>query len=792
MIPIPLNLFMLGALAAVATPIIVHIAHSRKVRRMDWGAMRFLFEMLHKSKRRFFLDHWLLMATRMGIFLFLALALMRPAFRPDEDDLRGDGVKRYGRVAAVILFDDSLGTGAGRSSKRIEGMKELARTYLDTLPVGSEVSLLRLSELGRTETDPLFDLEAARAMIDAIEPTDAASDVPALLEAGLVQLTRHLNPTREIVLVSDGAAEGWRPGERGRWAELRRKLAPRPEAEEAERVGISRRLLVLAPPWPEDRETINWAVTELQPDRTLVVRDRPTSFRVRLERIGEARAGTLTLRFLVDGRVVEERTVEPSPEAATTVRFRHLFEEPGDHVVEAVLTGARDALPADDRRARSLRVMESMPVLLVEGEPGKGLDGSLGLLALALDPRGDEGGFFKLDRAGVGEVERVDSGDYGVVVLGGVPALDPEAITALERFVVNGGGLLVVLGPGTDPEQANRFWARRGDGFLPAPIETMHTAEERLRPIRAARGHPAFAAFSGKAAESWRDGRVARYARLDEGMIDPGELRPLLVLEDGHPLLVERKRGEGRVILMTSGIDPAWSEIAGEPFFVPMARGLVAYLGSRGRSPRTLLTGMRIIHPRAGGEESEPPLVRGPFPGMPADGILGDEPARAAVAGGPGTPGGAGMAVTSRGEAAADGTARPASEAIPMTAGRWEGKPVYLSEPLAKAGIYLLTERGDGEGATKLDGGAAAPARYVVAHDPRESRLEPLPEGERTRILAGTRPVWLTRTAAVRRALDASARQGVEIWYYLLAASVGCLFLESYLTRRQATLEGRS
>jgi hypothetical protein len=100
------NLAMLGGVVAAAAPVLLHIAHRQKFRRVDWGAMRFLQDMLARRRRRLAVDNWLLLAIRVAILACLALALARPQWVGING--QGDRIARSGRVAAVICVDDSL------------------------------------------------------------------------------------------------------------------------------------------------------------------------------------------------------------------------------------------------------------------------------------------------------------------------------------------------------------------------------------------------------------------------------------------------------------------------------------------------------------------------------------------------------------------------------------------------------------------------------------------------------------------------------------------------------------
>lgn len=171
-------MILLGTLAlgftAVAAPIAVHLIHRRRISRLDWGAMRFLVELLKRQRRRMWMNQWLLLLLRMLLLAAVVLVLNRPALDPVS---AGTAIMRPAeRVAAVLLIDDSLSTGV----RGVDGqtalyqMKALGQAYLDGLRPGDEVSLVRASRLGLPVDDPLYDLVAARATLAAIEPSGVA------------------------------------------------------------------------------------------------------------------------------------------------------------------------------------------------------------------------------------------------------------------------------------------------------------------------------------------------------------------------------------------------------------------------------------------------------------------------------------------------------------------------------------------------------------------------------------------------------------------------------------------
>jgi hypothetical protein len=713
-----LNLALAGGLAAAAAPIVIHLMRRRKVKPVEWGAMRFLAEVLAKSRRRLFLDELLLLLVRTLIVALVALALLRPALKRERVSSQ-DTFVRYGRTAAVLLIDDSLSTSAGRGESAMDAMKQLALAYLNTLAPGDEVSVLRRSQLRDTQADPLFDLEAARAIVTQLKPTAVASDVPALLEAGVTQLRRHINPSAELVLVTDCCADGWHADDHPRWDEVRLRLMGPPGATPGTRQRPH--LLVLSPEAPAAQQ--NLAVTGVRLDRTLVSVGRPVGIRVELSHFGKEAPPSATLRFLVDSRPMGEKPFTIAAGGNEEIIFNYTFSEPGAHFVTAQIDGARDSLPLDDTRWLAVQVEQSVPVLLVEGKAGAGFNSSLGFVAAALDPEGGGRGPFQLTRVIPAQLTESVLQTNRVVILGDAPALSAEALDALERHVVSGGGVLVGVGSQTDPALVNRLWAKAGSGFLPTALGdlAMTTNAAGIGAVNA--GHPVFSGFGARPGEAWKEGKVRGWFRLDATQVKAGELDKLLALDTGDALLVERRRGLGLAALWTSSLNADWNDLPVLPAFVPLVRSVVGHLGSFVLPPRNLL------------------------PGEP-------------------------LSLTSTNDAASAVAEGPDGRPVKLIAGAWEGRAALVSEPLLQPGGYTVRAGNQ-------------VARYAVATDPEESRLVPVAETTVKASLGTANFRAFSRGEQVTQALSAANRRSIELWRWLLVACLVFLFVETFLTRRE-------
>ena len=714
------NLALIGGLLAVAAPILIHIAHQRRARPVAWGAMRFLRQVVSLRQRQLRVDDRLLLVTRCAILLTASLALMRPVWHAAASTA---GWQRSGPVAGAVVIDDSLSATAGRAEPVFNDLRALAIDYVETLGKGDEISVIIGSQRHARTADPMFSVIAARAIIAQTASSPVATDMVALIHAGLDQLSRHVNPHPELVVITDGTADGWQDLDAPRWQELRRRLASGEPGRSAPRVAI----VAPAPRAPG----LNVAVTHIGLDRALVPVGRSVGITAVLECHGDSGSERTRLLLSVDGRVIGERQLELTAPSRREEVFPHVFSAAGSHIIEARIEGARDLLAQDDARTVAVEVEAGVGVLLVEGTPGQGTTGSLGLVAAALDPVGAGGSLFRVQRSSAARFERADLEGMRVVILGDVQALEPAAVAALESFVVAGGGILVALGPQTDLALADRFWARGGSGFLPPGLTRIRQNPQGLAVVSVTSAHPTLAPFlDPRTNDPWRGVQVYQQVLLEPARGQGTANERLLTTEDGADLLVLRRRGHGQVALWTSTLDAAWTDLPAHPAFVPLLRGVVAELGAVILPPRNLRPGDRLtwIPPRT-------------FTG-------------------------------------ALDLAGPGGKGIEIQEGTWEGRRAFFSSPAVQPGAYHL--RGPG-----------VDVRFAIAADPAESTLAVVTSdmiaaalGPEVRLVHGA--------AAMGTTFVANSRSGWPWWRCLVLASVLCLVVESLLTASTAQRGQRS
>ncbi len=672
----------LALAAGAAVPVVLHLLHRTRWRTVPWPAMRLLTDVATRRGSRLALEDILLLTLRILLICAVALAIARPRW---EEPVATD--QRRGRVAAALLIDDGLPAGVrDHGTARLVREQELAAAYLDSLVAGDEVSVIPASTAEGPAADPLLDLDAARRQVTALLPGAGTPDLPALVAAGLARLDRHRNDDAELVLVTSGCNAGTWLDDDARWADLNERV------KRGRRSGWRRpRLVLLAPP----AEAItDWAISGLAADQPLPLPGVPLGIRVTVQRSGDgAVPAGLTVRLAVDGRTVAEEPVPPVAGNAVVVGFTQAITTAGGHTLEARLIGARDPLPLDDRRCASIEVALRIPVLLVERVPGE-----LDLVAAALDPTdgSDPQAPFAPRRCAATTLDATALTGIRAVVLGDVGVLEPGATAALERMLAAGGGILVGCGPHTVPELAGRQWFRGGDGLLAAALGEVNQQARHPRP---APGDPPALGGGLRAtaqAAAWTATTVHRTLRAL-----PGQWQPWVELDDGTPLVVAARRGQGLTVVWLTTLDEQWSDLPFHALWVPLVRGVVGALAATVLPPRNLRPDDALAWPCPNGTA---------------------DPARAALS-------------------------APNGTTVLLRPGGWDGAPALVAGPLREPGVWRLRP-------VDAADGPAVPYAVAIAHEALD--LTPVPlDRLRARLAASGCTVAVARTPAEVRRLTA-------------------------------------
>ena len=520
----------LGALAALAVPVLVHLIQRERRDAVAFPSLMFLSQVPYKSVRRRRIRNWFLFLLRAAALILLAAAFARPLL--ERDITPGAGVATAREV--VILLDHSWSMGYGdRWTRAVTA----ARAAIDGVSAEDRATLVLFDAGAVATTQATSDVARLRAALDLAKPGSGVTRYgPALkLAQGILEVSSL--PRREVVLISDFQRAGWDGGEGSRL----------PAGTALTTVPV------------QDPEVHNVAVAGVTFRRDeLGGRERVTAT-ARVINTGADPAAGVQLSLELGGRELGTGAVDVAAGDAASFTFPAFTL--GD-TVRGTVRAAADALPADDAFDFVLSPDQALDVFIADAGAARS---ALYLeQALAI---GDQPGFRTESRRGSVPSDALAGRD--VVILNDVPVPGGEAGRRLRAFVEAGGGLIVVLGPRT----VSANWAASADliGGLPGPVEEPGTRGVALGYIEF--GHPIFELFRQPHSGDLAAARFFRYRQFTAAP----DAAVLARFESGAPALVERSLGSGHVLVWASTLDTFWGDLPLKPTFLPFVHRLVRH-----------------------------------------------------------------------------------------------------------------------------------------------------------------------------------------------------------------------
>ena len=725
-----LNPLLLLGISAISVPIIIHLLNRRKHQLVVWAAMRFVLAALKKNQRRMNIEDLILLALRCLLLAMLALAMARPALQGTA------GWFGQSPVTAVIVIDNSYSMSQtdGTMSRFDQAKKKVADQIINAFPSGSSTAFLLASDVVQEVIpEPTYDLNFAKERIYQAQISDHGTNLLPALQKAVKILENRPSIRKEVYLITDGQAGGWR-----QMGGIQKLLEEKKDVVRTHLVFVG------------EQESRNLGVSVLRLAGALAPVNRSLRFDVEVTNYGREEVRDVPVRLVLDNDPPsEETTIDKigAGQSKSISLFAKIRNE-GFHTVAARI--GHDQLPRDDQRSLVVHVIKQIQVLLVEGKPGREpREGEAFFLKRALQPVDDatkDQYYIQPRTITPAELETTRLDEADVIVLANVSDFSSNVLRGMERAVREGRGLIIFPGDQANLAFYNEQMGKQL-GMLPAVIgepqgdatqtDKFWTFQNRdfTHPITALWNDPA----AGNIAS------VRFYRRFDltpapaakprdtkDNVVDIGPVSTVLNYNDGKPAVLERSYGLGKVLLFSSPASSfsGWNDLAVRPrVFLPLVHRILGAMLSQQESFLNIRVGQKFIW-RVGGDL----LGRDVMISRPDE----DEKARD-------------------------------SRKIEMVG----GYPTVSYDRTDLAGIYLVNVAGD----------AAEPVKFAAQADPQESRLEAItPEQRET--LGNLASVTLWSIGVPLQEDLSKERVGKELWLYFAVAAVALAAAETYLAHR--------
>jgi len=543
---------LLFGLFAASLPILIHLLNRRKLKHIQFPAVRFILLSQKRISRSYRLRHWILLALRTLAVVFLALLLANPIFQIGAGLFAGSGP-----VSLVVLLDNSLSMTWSGDGNGFRQAKDAARLLISGLNDGDRAALIPTNIDGK---EP-FRLKAQKDVLlkelDGIEIADGTANLPAALSKAYELLVEPAGQ-KEIRLITDMGLTGW---DQFSVAGLK-QVDP----------SIAFKLIHIG----RKQQPLNGTIKTIRLTSQGVGVNLPTQIEATVANFGDSEIKDVLVQLSIDGQNREQKLATVPAGGETSVNFQTRVNQAGAHVGQVTLK--KDGLAGNPTTHFALHAQDKLKILVVDGDPQTSLvQSETFFLSRALNPAGDSSLFLPtviLPDA----LNSATLDGYQVVMLCNVAALSDAFVTKLQNFLRQGGGVLIFGGDKFQPESYSQRWPQALPGELREKKLGPEASGEKIGKFDL--DHPVLQNLSEDTLqESLKSARVWGYTRT------AGSGKAALIsLTNGDPLLLEQKIGSGKLMLFTTSADRDWSDLPVKTVYLPLVQALAQYLagGKRG------------------------------------------------------------------------------------------------------------------------------------------------------------------------------------------------------------------
>jgi len=533
---------MLGALAALVIPIIIHLMFRRQARPVDLGTLQFLKIVLRDNTKKRRIKRYLLLALRMAGVALIAFLFARPYMVASE---AVDGSR-----SVVVLVDRSASMGLTGGERPIDrALTELKRIVAQAGP-GTQLEVAGFDRV----VSPFGNVSDATKK--GLEPSSAGTDDSSAMAWARDLSVRSKSQSKELHILTDLQRVGLDRGEAVRipndvevhLTDLGRSFP--------KNIGVTAVSQAPESIRPRESATVTAVIRNASPFPIPKV-----PVRLHLEAEGNE-------------PINRDQTIDLDGDASMTVEFKLSAIDEGlwRGYVE-VLTS--DDLGFDNRRYLGLGVLAATRVLLLDGDPGRSsFEAETFFLkaALKLASEGESFAQAPFDPRTIDATSDLpDLSKTTTVVLANVANLPTSSAKKLAEFVERGGGLVVFTGDRMTPDGvATLLEAGLGVGKLIGPA-TSPDRPWRLETWDAT--HPIFRPFADP---EFGDLRRPTFTTITKVVPDLSA-RVLASFRGGEPSLIERKLGQGTILWFLSACDRDWGDWPRGRLYLPMIHQFVSH-----------------------------------------------------------------------------------------------------------------------------------------------------------------------------------------------------------------------
>ncbi len=566
---------LLGGVALVALPVILHLIKRRQPKKLDFPALQFVRNRQAANRRRLNFRHLMLLALRCALIAGLALALARPMLK--GSGLRG---KEGAPLAVALVLDNSARMQyVYQNSTRQQEATEMAQWLLGKLPENTQIAVLDLS---RAASGFVVDLGTAESRLRNLAPENNPRPLEEALREAIQLVAEQEESRQEVFLFSDLNANAFTETA---IENINKTLVEAPEVR-----------IYLVDIGVDDAHNLALQPLELRSSSLRLGELLHVEAPVQATGIAENPLVELYLRD-TNGKAVKrgQRIAELTAEGTGRAIF-DLSDLPLGTHQGSVRLAASDPLEVDNSRYFTVEVRPAAQVLLLGERKSDVLflreSLSPSLIADRVSVR------FECQTERYAKAATLGLNDFDAVCFVDPPPLSDELWQAVVDYADQGGGVGIFLGHRARASNFNGILPQR---LLPAALKRKSRHATYFSPQRL--DHPALTGFHNFSAEiPWQVYPVFQYWEFSDLAGDAYVIAPFA---NNRPALLERPVGRGRALTFATSISDPLEPVGREPWnllptgpepwpFVALSNQIVGYLAQNDHQQHDFLAGETV------------------------------------------------------------------------------------------------------------------------------------------------------------------------------------------------------
>ena len=518
-----LSPWFLAGLLALGLPLWLHLLRQFKRTPQPISSLMFFERRIQSSTRHRRLRYLALLAARLALLALLALLFANPFVNRAPN-----AIKR--RALAVIAIDHSFSM---RYGSHLSAAKARANQLIDKLPAGTAAEILTIA--GRVEhlTSPESDRATLHAAVDSIQPSDEAGSFGELSRA-LRVMDQSTGMRIEASLISDV------------------QQTSMPSSFSDLQLGPHTSMQI----YPVDKgNAANWAVESVTAPAHVYDLDH---VRVTAVIAGwQSSPSPRKVILAIDGKTVAEKQVSIPDCGKGQAEFTGFDVPYGAHRAE-VRIEPHDSLPQDDSFHFAMERSDPRKILFLYRQ-GHARDATYYRSAI----ESARGTGLAIQAEPLEQAAGETLSQYAFIVLSDPGTVDERLLRDLSDFVARGGAVFVTIGAST-----------LQSGSAPLLRGRLQRSNETEGAGYVDNSDPALLGA----------GQFQNVEFVDPPLIDlpateaPQAARIVARLADGKPLLMEVKRGGGKVLVFASSLDNSATDFPLHASYLPFVVQTATYL----------------------------------------------------------------------------------------------------------------------------------------------------------------------------------------------------------------------